>query len=342
MGLIFAALASILLLGSVGFTVSAVTTGLVFFIGIHIVNHFFFKVGLFFSYGAVTSEIHTRNLDDMGGLAQTWPRFSAVVLLLSLAAAALPPTGVFLGEWALVQSLVLVMMSQVPLVVSIVALAVLSVVGLSAGLALFAAIKMFSVSFLGRARTEHSAHAGALPLTLTLPPLACALGVVMSGLVVGPFLSGEMKGVVLLAEGVLVDMWLVAGMLTVFALVGFFIQRMGRGVRVTDTWDCGAPLTPRMQYTATGFAAPIRFFFRTILGSRKHMHVEPVTSTNTWIARRTLTWEIRSFWEDALYSRIVNVLHRISEWVRRIQNGVVQLYILVVIITLILTTIIAL
>ncbi len=342
MGLLFSALASLIILQTVGYVVGPVITGLIFFMGIHILNHFFFKVGLFLSYGAVAAQTHTRDLDEMGGLAEKWPLFSAVVLALSIAAAALPPSGAFLGEWAYLQSLAVALMTFPPLVISLGILAVLSVVALSAGLALFAAIKMFSIAFLGRARTEKVAHVTPLPWLLIVSPLLCAVGVFSTAFLASPLLSGEMNGTIAFAEGVSLDMWLVGGTLLLILLSLHLIRVItSRGVRVTDTWDCGAPLTPRMQYTSTGFAAPIRFFFRSLLATKKRMHVEPVVATNTWIARRTLTWETGSIWEQTLYAYTLSALHTVARWMRVIQHGVIQLYILAVIVTLIITIIVA-
>jgi hypothetical protein len=97
-----------------------------------------------------------------------------------------------------------------------------------------------------------------------------------------------------------------------------------------------------MQYTATGFAAPIRFFFRSVLMSRKDLVKEPIVASNPWIARRRLDSTMTSFWEHTLYMPIAYWVMRVSTWVKRFQSGVIQLYLLFVVCALAVVMIIAL
>ncbi len=321
------------------------------FVALHTLNHALFKSGLFMATGAVVAETHTRELDALGGLARAWPVFSGAFLVLALSAAALPPTGTFFGEWLLLQSLALAFSAPAPSVAFVAAL-VLGVVALVGGLALFAFVKLFSVAFLGRARSQRAEHVAPLPKTLALPPMVAAALVALSGLYAFPFFSRivglptfrEGLGAVIV-PGASLDPLVVFGALALaLAAVAFAYARLSprRAIRVTDTWDCGTPLSPRMQYTATGFVAPIRFFFRSIVLAQKELVAEPIVATNPWIARRRLTWATGSFWERSVYEPVGKAVVGLSQFARRLQNGSVQFYLLLVFVALVVTIIVAL
>ncbi len=347
MGIIFSAVGLYLLVqGSAESAVSAIAPSIALFIVLHIVNHFIFKTGLFMAIGAVASKTHTRNLDELGGLAQHWPMFAGIVLALSLAAAALPPFGTFFGEWAYFQTLASGMTLSAFFGGSFaLILALLTLVG---GLALFAYVRMFSAIFLGRARTPHAEHVSSMPLFLWLPPFIAVVLSVAAGLFLFPLLgaSGATSGIAklfsstVIADGASINSWVVVGAMVVIALLLLAFRRLFSNTkpsRITDTWDCGQPLTARMEYTATGFSAPIRFFFKSILMSEKELIVERVSSSNPWIVRRHLVWSIQSFFEYWLYRPIGIAVFAASNAVKKLQNGVIQLYLLLVICALVLT-----
>ena len=332
--------------------------GAILFVAIHTLNHFLFKTGLFMAVGAVASKTHTRDLDLLGGLAQKWPLFSGVFLALSLAAAALPPLGTFFGEWAYFQALaVSIAVSSPGSAVGFAAM--LSILALVGGLAIFAYVKMFSAIFLGRARSIHAEHSEPLPILLVLPSAACAMLSVVVGLVAFPLLTSytaplSRGGVSLVAPWIgdtvmvahaAINPWLISyvmiGIVTVLMVFRRTMTSM-RTPRITDTWDCGAPLTARMQYTATGFSAPLRFFFRSILLSRKELKIVPVSAENPWIAGKELVWSISSFWEQVLYRPIGRAIEYGSHIVRRLQSGVIQMYLILILCALVGTFIFAL
>ncbi len=340
MGLLFTGVGLLLALPNlpVGADAAALTAALTGFVILHALNHSLFKSGLFMATGAVVAQTHTRDLDRLGGLAQRWPLFSGAFLALALSAAALPPTGTFFGEWLLFQPLAIGFRSAAP-ASSLGAALVLAVVALVGGLAVFAFVKLFSVMFLGRPRSSAAEQAGEMPLLLTLPPLAAAVLVSLSGLLLFPLLAQPERVRLLglpfasaVLPGAAMSSWGV-----VFALLGsaaaaaaFYRAFARRTIRITETWDCGAPLTARMQYTATGFSAPIRFFFRALVLSKKTLVVEPVVVTNPWIAKRRLSWATESFWEAGLYRPVGRAAIAISASVRRLQNGAVQFYLALV------------
>jgi hypothetical protein len=72
-------------------------------------------------------------------------------------------------------------------------------------------------------------------------------------------------------------------LLAAIGIAALLMRRLRSRVsrRVSDTWGCGyAPITPRMQYTASSFAAPLLDVFGSASGIRTHrgatlFHSEP-------------------------------------------------------------------
>ena len=340
MGLLFSAVGVIVALHALGANQITVVLerAILLFVFFHAANHLLFKAGLFMSVGAIASETHTHDLDLMGGLAREWPVFSAFVLVLALAAATLPPFGVFFGEWMYVQALAIAIAQMPPMVATVAAL-MLAVISLTAGLALFASVKMFSMIFLGRPREEHAEDIQSLPFMMTAPIAACTVLAALSGLALAPLLASQARAFnITIVPGAIVNPpYIMAFIVFVFGLVGIVWYMSRRSMRITGTWDCGTPLTPRMQYTATGFSAPVRFFFRMFLVVDKQIVTTAMSPENPWIARRTLVWSVHSIWEHWVYQHIGRYLLLAAQFVRRLQNGVVQMYLLLVVLTLLIT-----
>ncbi len=321
---------------------------------VHALNHTIFKSGLFLSAGAIISQTHTRDLDAMGGLAKKWPAFSFGFLGLVFAASALPPFGTFYGEWVYLQQMAMNVL-KVSHVSGFLLVLVISVVALVGGLAVFTFGKVFSSIFLSKPRSSHADHVKPLNGFMVWPVMIAAILSLFAG-VFGGALYQLLSGVLTSSSavpglfatvsfpGVMISPFF---LFVLFVLVGgmvMLLRRFGTSqqpVRMTDTWDCGQPLTARMEYTSTGFASPIRFFFRSILLAKNHMVTERVTPENAYVLRRRLEWSVSSIWEEWLYRPIANAILAISAWVKKLQNGVIQFYILLVLVTLLLVLVFA-
>jgi hydrogenase-4 component B len=320
----------------------------------HMFNHTIFKSGMFMSAGSIFSETGTRNLDDMGGLANKWPLFSVGFLGLVFGAAALPPFGTFYGEWIMLQQLATNILVTSRVGGFLFAL-IMSVIALVGGLAIFTFGKAFSAIFLARPRTDRVEQVNSLSPMLVWPiliaaalsfvigifaaPIAAFLAKIVSASSAVPSMTQPLE----VGTGMIrpISIFLLAVILGVLVMIFRRFATSQRSVRVTDTWDCGQPLTARMEYTATGFSSPIRFFFRSVLLSKNHMVTERVTPENAYVLRRRLEWSVSSIWEEWLYRPIANAVMAISAWVKKLQNGVIQFYILLVLVTLLLVLVFA-
>ncbi|MFH2122806.1 MAG: monovalent cation/H+ antiporter subunit D family protein [Pseudomonadota bacterium] len=68
---------------------------------IHIVNHAFAKITLFFCAGAIYIAAHKKDISDMGGLGKTMPFTFAAFAIASLSMIGAPPVGGFVTKWNL-------------------------------------------------------------------------------------------------------------------------------------------------------------------------------------------------------------------------------------------------
>lgn len=319
---------------------------------VHATAHALFKAGLFMGAGTIIATVHDRSLEQMGGLAKRMPRFSFTMLLLSLAAAALPPFGAFAAEWLLLQEVVTAL-PTLPRVEQGILVAVLAGVAFVGGLAVFAMVKFFGITFLGQPRSAHAEAATEPPAGLSLPVMLMAVLTIGFGLATPFFvrvlagLAGEMhavNGQLLAGNGRWSPLLFTvcgAGVLLVVYGARRVLSRPGYE-RAYHAWDCGQPMTAGMEYTAIAFSAPIRFFFRTLIRRTKVVTVNPVVATNPWIVTRTFAMDIRRIWYDWLYVPVIRGALFASTWVRRLQNGVIQFYIALIALALAVTIALAL
>ena len=87
---------SYIVLGVAMLVPSGVTGGL-----IHIANHAFSKISLFFCAGAIICATSKTDIRNMGGLARQMPVTIAVFALAALSMIGVPPVGGFVSKWFL-------------------------------------------------------------------------------------------------------------------------------------------------------------------------------------------------------------------------------------------------
>ncbi|MBE3032336.1 MAG: hydrogenase 4 subunit B, partial [Actinobacteria bacterium] len=71
----------------------------------HSLNHACFKGLLFLGAGNILHQVHTRNMEEMGGLITRMPQTALLFFVGSAAIAALPPLNGFASEWMVFQGL---------------------------------------------------------------------------------------------------------------------------------------------------------------------------------------------------------------------------------------------
>jgi NADH-quinone oxidoreductase subunit M len=66
------------------------------------ISHAFVSSAMFAGVGFIYDRMHTRKIDDLGGLVHSMPVFASFFLLFAMANAGLPGTSGFVGEWMII------------------------------------------------------------------------------------------------------------------------------------------------------------------------------------------------------------------------------------------------
>jgi hydrogenase-4 component B len=250
---------------------------------LHSLNHALFKSLLFLGAGAVVRATGTRVIDQLGGVGRRMPLTAAAFLLGSVAIVGLPPLNGFVSEWVVFQALLHSGEATTALRVASAAASGLALIG---GLALACFTKVDGVVFLGRPRSAAAAQAAEPGLASVGPMLALAaacfvIGVypelaIVPAVAVGMSVAGTpMPAAELAAVGAALPR-VALGALAVMVLSALLWLARGHllaraSVATSGTWACAwTPLTARMQYTASSFAAPILRAFGPVAGVRAH------------------------------------------------------------------------
>jgi hydrogenase-4 component B len=249
----------------------------------HVFNHSLFKSLLFMGAGSVLGATGERDMERLGGLIRRMPQTALAFLVGAMAISALPPLNGFASEWLTFQA-VLISPQLDAVALKFLVPAVGGMLALAAALTAAAMVRAFGVSFLGRPRAAaaeaaHETDAWSRAAMFILAGL-CLLAGVLPGLVIDalapaaqavaggrmPVQAGQAwLSIVPIAEsrssynGLLVLAFIVASA----GLAAFAIHRFAsRAVRRAPAWDCGFPdASPLTQYSASGFAQPIRRVF---------------------------------------------------------------------------------
>src|SRR5947208_8298679 len=133
----------------------------------HTINHASFKGLLFLGAGAVLHSAHTRNMEEMGGLAKRMPRTALFFLAGAVAISALPPLNGFVSEWLTYQSLLQGYAATTSLIRLMFPLGA-AMLALTGALAAACFVKAFGITFLAQPRSEHAKQAHEASLTMLL------------------------------------------------------------------------------------------------------------------------------------------------------------------------------
>ncbi len=327
---------------------------------LHTWNHALFKSLLFLGAGAAVGETGTRDLERMGGLIRRMPGVALGFFVGAMAISALPPFNGFVSEWLLFQSFFAAFSTgsvTAEMTLSILA----AVLALTSGLAAYCFVKAFGIAFLARPRSQQAELAGSPPSSLVggmgiLAAFCLALGVApvlaldlatrplreLTGAAVGSGVSLSVLsnlpngsgGSLPLAPGA-VALLLGAGLLVAWAV---WRIRGAPATVVGPMWDCGldAP-TPRMEYTATGYAQPVvrifEEFYRPIERSDSAPALRPPWIVLARVRRYTveIAEPIRAWVFPPVASGIFGLARRMS----RLQSGRIHAYLAYIFVTLV-------
>ena len=347
-GIIFIGIGAGLVFQSYGLTALA-TLGVVGGL-YHTINHACFKGLLFLGAGSVLHATGTRNMEALGGLITRMPRTAFFFLLGACAISALPPLNGFASEWLVFQALLGGSAIPQPEVAVIMPIAV-AMLALTSGLAAACFVKAFGITFLAIPRSPEAERAHEAPWSMQAAMATLAVACVALGLApfaVVPVLASSLAGLGGLAPtpvaftlalplgvtgpfGQMSAPLLALGLALLLALVPLALRVLGadRRLRVGDTWGCGRiGQTPRMEYTATAFAEPLRRVFAELYRPTRDLSIDFHPESKYFVQSIEYRSEIHPWFERVLYDPLLRVLGIAATWVRRLQGGSVHLYLL--------------
>jgi hydrogenase-4 component B len=316
----------------------------------HVFNHAIFKSLLFMGAGAVLHATHTKDVEHLGGLIKKMPYTALSFLIGAAAISALPPLNGFVSEWLTFQALFFLPQAIVGLVGKLGAVILIALLGLTGALAAACFVKAFGITFLAKPRSKHAEEAVEVPGTMvaamgSLSLVCVAAGVwpqwmlsilqtVLTGFngvsVNNLFQSNDWSTIAFQAgsNSALLTMPIIV-ILLVVGLVAAVIVYNAAGAPKTvagETWTCGIIPNSRMEYTATGFAQPIRRAFGGIL--RPHEKVTVDNSRNSYHGvKMKIEVHVRYLINEWLYEPISKGVLSFAEYMKQIQGGSLQLYI---------------
>lgn len=327
----------------------------------HTLNHAIFKALLFLCAGSAINEMHTRNMEEYGGLIKYMPQTAMFFLIGSMAISALPPLNGFFSEWLIFQGL-FQGIAKLHLSSQWVFLLAAGSLAFTGGLALTCFVKAFGAMFLARPRSSAVAHTKESALSLRIGMAALALLALLFGIFSGSITTLLEKiargftifqntpSFVVVASHQSLHLGtnfsstsapaLFALLAVVIFLVVFVVQYVinkNQKVIIGATWDCGTDLTPRMEITATGFARSIVLIFKRVLKPSIQYEIEYHDSESRYLQKsRAVILGVGNVYYLYLYRPLQTIISTISLQAKNIQSGNINAYISYIFITLVI------
>ncbi len=306
---------------------------------LHILNHSLFKSLLFYTAGSVYQQTHTRNIEQLGGLIKKMPKTALFFLLGALAICGLPPFNGFISEFLIYSGMfkslhTANLFTDVILLFSFVGLAIIG------GLAIFCFTKVFSIIFLGTARSEKVNHAKEVEPIMLLPNFLIGFMIIIIGFVPFVFIkplasiieiySANTDGILQIIP-TLNKISLSSGIF--IALIGLFWilrswQQKKQSIKQDATWGCGyTGANPALhQYTATSYADNFVQLSSKVVNVKKEFTDYKVDEI--FPQEREFETHSSDVFEDNLISKPSNIILRFLKRIAVFQTGKIQHYLL--------------
>jgi NADH:ubiquinone oxidoreductase subunit 5 (subunit L)/multisubunit Na+/H+ antiporter MnhA subunit len=211
-------------------------------------------------------------------------------------------------------------------------------------------VKAFGISFLAMPRSDRAAQAREAHWSMLAPMSVLAGGCVVLGLAAPSVIQG-LYGVLGSLPGLSAGepppshIWMMgpAGIAQVSPLLlavllggivfvtAVWIHARGLIVRRVDTWGCGRiSQTPRMEYTASAFAEPLRRIFSELYRPTEDLSISAHPESRYFVHAITYTSHVVPWFETVFYDPVTRAVETLAARVSRLQAGSVHLYLLYV------------
>ena len=314
---------------------------------LHVLNHAVFKALLFLGAGSVIHATGTREIDLMGGVARRLPYTALLFGIGAVAICGLPPLNGFVSELLIYLGLFRGIQGEGgAAAAAVLAAPALALVG---GLAVACFVKVYGIVFLGTPRTEmHEARREA-GWQMLLPMLLLGVLCIAIGLAPG-VLAGSLQRTSLtvlpplvrtsglpLQELVPMTMITLSGvaLLALIAVLAVWYRRRLAGTNCSEnvTWGCGYQRpSSRIQYSASSFAELLTSLFAFVLKPQSH---RPDKMAGIFPGCARFSSHVPEAVLELLYIPALKRLYQRFSGVRKLQSGILQQYVLYILITLV-------
>ena len=291
--------------------------------------------------GSVLHQTHTKNMEKYGGLIKSMPITAITFLLAALSITAMPPSNGFLSEWMTFQSLLAStdidnMSLKLSIPFAIFALA------MTGGLAIATFIKAYGITFLGLHRSTNARHAKEVNLLMKTGMILMAC-VIVSLMLFTPFYIAYFdkvftdfgyisvyakifpKGIftmyALRNNGGIVSPLILLGALSVITFMLLLAYKVFHvKQRVYHTWGCGYQTSPTTQYSATGFAGPVRRFFSWLYKPNEELLKKNIGEHESKFSDANYRVHVKPLFEISLYNSFTRLANIMSYWIYRLAH----------------------
>ena len=306
---------------------------------LHILNHSLFKSLLFYTAGSVYKQTHTRNIEQLGGLIKKMPKTALFFLLGALAISGLPPFNGFISEF-MIYSGMFKSLQEANLFTDIILLFSFSGLAIIGGLAIFCFTKVFSIIFLGTARSDKVEHATEVDASMIFPNFLIGFMIVLIGFVPVIFMQ-PLSAIVSVFTGETIAIQQIIPTLNNISLSsGIFIiligviwllrawQQKQQSIKRNTTWGCAyTGANPALhQYTATSYADNFAQISKQIVNVKKDF--ENFEETDIFPKEREFETHSSDIFEDNLVIMPVDKILIFLKKIAVFQTGKIQHYLL--------------
>lgn len=321
----------------------------------HCLNHSVFKSLLFQTAGSVYYATGSKNMNELGGLHKKIKITAVCALIGTAAISAIPPLNGFASEILILKSFIIssIGISDKNIVILIILCGV--ILAFTTGIAIFACVKSFGITYLGKARSKKAEDVKPIPLTMNIGMIILSIYCLVLG-ILAPLITKQIFNV---SENTLLFLKLLDGdkktnylkaitklnisfpqyeiltltaifvSITVILMIIKKIFGKEKNIEHSDTWSCGFnDSKPYFQYSGSSYYQPI-----TKLTGRLTLY-KKTSKIDSSISLKEKTDDLI---EKHFYTAIVNITKSISNKIIKMHYGKIQLYIFYIFFTLLIT-----
>jgi hydrogenase-4 component B len=120
--------------------------------------------------------------------------------------------------------------------------------------------------------------------------------------------------------GIVSPLILLLSLLGVTTLMLFAYKALDVKTRIYHSWACGYKTGAKTQYTATGFAGPIRRFFAWLYNPDEHFSKQTIAGHETKFSDSSYEVHVEPLFEKLFYKNIAKTVNLLSYWIYRLAH----------------------